>query len=101
MTALGHSEVSALLDFFQPLPQEDSMKLLPVLLLCTLAVGCGYGSNYNGGGDRGSAANITALNANSQTAGTAFTLTLDGTNLSTGAVLYSGTTPLATTSAGD
>jgi len=76
------------------------MKLFAVLLLCTLAVGCGYGSNYNGGGGGGSVANITALNPNSQTAGTAFTLTVDGTNLSTGSVIYWGTTPLATNSGG-
>lgn len=76
------------------------MKLFAVLFLATLAVGCGYGSNYHGGGGGGGVANITALTPNSQTAGTAFTLTVDGTNLTTGSVIYWGTTPLTTNSGG-
>ena len=79
------------------------MRLVTVLLLCTLAIGCGYGSNYNsgtGGSGGGSAPAITALSPNSQTAGTAFTLTVDGTGLTTNSVIYWGTTPLTTNSGG-
>ena len=77
------------------------MKLFAILLLTTLAVGCGYGSSYNGGGGGGGgAAHITSLSPASQTAGTAFTLTVNGTSLTTGSVIYWGTTPLTTNSGG-
>lgn len=77
------------------------MKLFAILLLSTLAVGCGYGSNYNGGGGGGGGATaITSLSPNSQTAGTAFTLTVTGTGLTTGSVIYWGATPLSTNSGG-
>jgi hypothetical protein len=76
------------------------MKLFAVLVLCTLAVGCGYGSNYNGGGGGGGAPAITSLSPNTQTAGTAFTLTVNGSRLTTNSVIYWGTTALATSSGG-
>jgi hypothetical protein len=75
------------------------MKLLTVLLLSILAVGCGYGSNYNNM-TGGRPAQITALNPSSGPTNTAFTLTVDGTGLGTNSVIYWGTTPLATNSGG-
>jgi hypothetical protein len=78
---------------------EKLMKFLLVLLLTATAIGCG-GYSAPGGGGGGSVANITALTPNSQTAGTAFTLTVDGANLTTGSVIYWGTTPLTTNSGG-
>jgi len=76
------------------------VKLLPVFLLCALAVGCGYGSSYNSMTGGNGAPKITSLSPNSQTAGTAFTLTVKGTGLSTSSVIYWGATPLATNSGG-
>lgn len=77
------------------------MKFLLVLLLAAALVGCGggYGSGPGGGGG-GGAPTITGLSPSSQTAGTAFTLTVDGTGLTTNTIIYWGTTPLATNSGG-
>ena len=74
------------------------MKLLTILLLCTLAVGCGYGSNYNNNNNNGggSAPTVSSLSPNSATHGGAgFTLTVGGTNFTSGSVVYWGTTALA------
>ena len=76
------------------------MKFLLVLLLTAALIGCGGYSAPGGGAGGGSAPNISALSPNSQTAGTAFTLTVDGTGLTTNSVIYWGTTPLATNSGG-
>lgn len=78
------------------------VKLLTILLLAGFAVGCGYGSSYNGGsgGGGGAAPVLTSLSPASQTAGTAFTLTVNGTGLTTNTVIYWGTTPLATNTGG-
>jgi len=75
------------------------IKLLPVFLLCALAVGCGYGSSYNsmtGGG----APKITMLSPNMIASGTAFSLTVSGTGLNGGATVYFGATAVAGTSGG-
>jgi hypothetical protein len=76
------------------------MKLLPVLLLSALAIGCGYGSNYNSMTGGGAAPHISAISPTSQTAGTAFTLTVTGTGLNNGATVYFGMTAVAGTSGG-
>ncbi len=81
------------------------MKLLLVLLLTAALIGCGGYSapgsgGGGGGGGGGSAPTITALTPASQTVGTGFTLTVDGTGLTTNSVIYWGTTPLVTNSGG-
>jgi hypothetical protein len=77
------------------------MKFLLVLLLTAALIGCGgYSAPGGGGGAGGSAPSITALNPGSQTHGTAFTLTVDGSGLTTSSVIYWGTTPVATNSGG-
>jgi hypothetical protein len=77
------------------------MKFPLVLLLTAALIGCGgYSAPGGGGGTGGSAPSITALNPTSQTHGTAFTLTVDGTGLTTTSVIYWGTTPLVTNSGG-
>ena len=72
------------------------MKLLLVLLLSALAIGCGGYSNSMTGG----APKITALTPNMIMNSTAFTLTVTGTGLTTSSVIYWGTTPVTTNSGG-
>ena len=61
------------------------MKLLCVLVLVVMVVGCGYGSNYNGmNPGPGAVPNISQLSPASVTAGgPGFVLTVDGTNFGT------------------
>ncbi len=65
------------------------MKKICVLLLTILVVGCGYTkpSNSMGGG---AAPTITSLSQTSATAGMAFTLTVTGSNFTSGSVIYWG-----------
>jgi trimeric autotransporter adhesin len=76
------------------------MRLLTILLLCAVAVGCGYGSSYNSstGGTGGTTPPTISQLSPSSTAsgGPAFTLTIVGTEFTTGSVVYWGTTPLTT-----
>ena len=75
------------------------MKKTCVLLLLTiLSVGCGYKSkNYNPGMTGGGAPTITGLAPNTATAGNAFMLTVNGSNFTSGSVIYWGMTLKATT----
>jgi len=73
------------------------MKLLSVLLLSALAIGCG---GYSSHSMTGGAPNITALSPNMMANSTAFTLTVTGTGLTTSSVIYWGTTPVTTNSGG-
>ncbi len=74
------------------------MKLLPVLLLSALAIGCGgYSSNSMTGG---AAPKITALSPNMIANSTAFTLVVTGTGLTTSSLIYWGPTPVTTNSGG-
>ena len=58
------------------------------LALVLLLAGCGYGSNYNGGGT-GNAPAITSLSPNMVTAGDpGFTLTVNGSAFATDSVVY-------------
>ena len=67
------------------------MKKIGVLLLLTIvALGCGY--TRHGGGTP----TITSLMPNSATAGQAFNLTVNGSNFTSGSVIYWGTTPKIT-----
>jgi hypothetical protein len=72
------------------------MKLTITLLLCSFALGCGYGSGYNsmtGGG----APSLSQLSPSSTTAGSGgFSMTVTGTNFTAGSIVYWGTTPLTT-----
>ncbi len=72
------------------------MKKICVLLLIILAVGCGYTRKSNSMGG-GAAPVITNLMPNSATAGQAITLTVNGSNFTSGSVIYWGTTPKTTT----
>jgi hypothetical protein len=70
--------------------------LLPVLLIA-LTIGCGYGSNYNSSSGTTTPA-IAQLSPNATTAGgTAFTLTVMGTNFSSKTVVNWNSTSLTTT----
>jgi len=80
--------------------KRSLVKLLPALLLCALAVGCGYGSSYNSMTGGSGAPKITSLSPTSIANSTAFTLTVSGTGLTTGSVIYWGTTPVATNAGG-
>lgn len=73
------------------------MKLATVALLSALMVGCGYGSSYNSTtGTTSGTPKLSALSPSSITAGgAAFTLTLTGSNFTTGSTVYWGTTALA------
>ena len=65
------------------------MKLTCVLLLAIFTLGCGYGSNYNGGMMGGAAPTITQLVPNSANAGDpGFTLTVNGSGFGTMSVVY-------------
>ncbi len=66
-----------------------------VLLLTIVALGCGYTKKSNSMG--GAAPVITSLMPNSATAGQAFTLTVNGSNFTSGSVIYWGMTPKTTT----
>ncbi len=71
------------------------MKLLVALLLCTMLLGCGYGSSYNNSTGGSTPPTVTQLTPNSATAGgPAFTLTIAGTHFTSGSLVYWGTTPL-------
>jgi hypothetical protein len=73
------------------------MKKISVLLLIILAVGCGYTKPSNSMGS-GAAPVITNLMPNStMMPGQAFTLTVNGSNFTSGSVIYWGMTPKATT----
>jgi len=66
------------------------MKKICVLLLLTiLTAGCGYTRKSN---SMSSAPVITALMPNSATAGQAFNLTVNGSNFTSGSVIYWSTT---------
>jgi hypothetical protein len=70
--------------------------LLPVLLIA-LTIGCGYGSNYNSSSGTTTPA-ISQLSPDATTAGgTAFTLTVMGTNFSNKTVVNWNSTSLTTT----
>ena len=73
------------------------MKTICLLLLISLAVGCGYSSKGNGTVAAG-APSISSLAPNSTAVGgTAFTLTVNGSGFASGAVVYwSGTTRTTT-----
>jgi hypothetical protein len=67
------------------------MRFAGVLLLALVMAGCGYGSkNYNmGGGGGGGAPQIATLNPNMAAAGSGgLTLTVNGSNFGTDAVVY-------------
>lgn len=64
------------------------IRLILLLTVASLAAGCGYGSNYNGGGGNNTPA-ITSLSPNMATAGDpAFTLTVNGSGFGTDSVVY-------------
>lgn len=78
------------------------MRVVGMLLLACVMTGCGYGShNYNPGmtGGGGAAApTMTALSPSSAKVGSAgFTMTVNGSNFGTDAVVYWNMTVLATT----
>jgi IPT/TIG domain-containing protein len=77
------------------------LKLLTILLLCTLGIGCGYGSSYNNmTGTTNSAPAIAQLSPSSVSHGGAnFTLTVTGSNFDTTSIVYWGTTPLSSATA--
>jgi IPT/TIG domain len=64
-------------------------KICVFLLLTILTAGCGYTRKSN---SMSSAPVITALNPNSATSGQAFNLTVNGSNFTSGSVIYWGTT---------
>jgi len=64
------------------------MKLLTVLLLCAVAVGCGYGSKMTTPPAPGAMPTITQLNPVGVVAGSqSFSLEVDGTNFNANAVI--------------
>jgi hypothetical protein len=67
--------------------------------LLVASVACGYGSNYNSMASTSSnAPTLAELSPNDAGAGgAAFVMTVNGTNFSTGAVVYFNGTPEATT----
>lgn len=65
------------------------MKLIWVLLLAALAVGCGYGSNYNPNMGPSGSMSIQQLSPSSANAGgPGFVLTVNGSGFGTSAVVY-------------
>jgi len=74
------------------------MKLLTILVLCAVAIGCGYGSSYKNGtmtGGGNSLPTISQLSPSSMAHGSAgFSLTITGTNFDAGSIVYWGTTAL-------
>jgi Mn2+/Fe2+ NRAMP family transporter len=76
------------------------MKLLMIVLLSAVAVGCGYGSNYNSMNGTVTPA-ISSLNPMSTSAGSAaFTLTINGTGFTAGSIVWWGTTQMPASSTG-
>jgi IPT/TIG domain-containing protein len=76
------------------------MKLLCVLLLTTLTFGCGYGSNYSStnGSQPSSTPSVSSLSpASTAAGGTAFVLTVNGSNFASNSVIYWNSTALSTT----
>jgi len=79
---------------------ESHMKSVSTVLLAilaTLTLACGYGSNYNAA-NNGAMPAIAQLNPNSATAGSqAFTLTVNGSNFASHAVInWSGAAQAST-----
>jgi hypothetical protein len=75
------------------------MKLLTVLLLCTVAIGCGYGSKMTTPPTPGALPAITQLNPTGVVAGSqTFQLEVNGTNFASNAVINFGGTAETTTS---
>ena len=71
------------------------MKFAMILLLSAISIGCGYGSGYNAM-TGGALPQIAQLSPSQVTAGgSAFNLTVKGTGFSSDAVVYWGTTALA------
>lgn len=70
------------------------MKLLRVLLLTAITVGCGYGSKYHSN-MMGTFVQMTQLlPANATAGGPAFQMTVNGSGFSPNSVLYWGSMPL-------
>jgi len=69
------------------------MKLLTVLMLCIVGIGCGYGSHSNMPATSGTTPTITALNPSHTAHGGAdFQLMVNGTSFNSGAfVTFNGT----------
>jgi len=74
------------------------MKLLTVLLLCAVAVGCGYGSKTTTPPTPGVMPTITQLNPTTVIHGNPVALEVDGTSFAANAVINFGGTAQATTS---
>jgi hypothetical protein len=74
------------------------MKLLAVLLLCTLAIGCGYSKPATTPVQPGTAPVISGLVPNNANhGGVAFTFEVDGTNFHSGAVInFNGAAQMTT-----
>ncbi len=70
-----------------------------VLLLTCLALGCGYGSNYNSStGTMATTPAITTLSPNNASVGgPQFTLTVTGSNFTTGSAIYWNNASVTTT----
>jgi len=67
------------------------MKLLTVLLLCTIAIGCGYGSKMTTPPTPGATPVITQLNPTGVVAGSqSFQLEVDGSSFAANAVINFG-----------
>jgi hypothetical protein len=74
------------------------MKLLAVLLLCSLAIGCGYSKPANMPAQPGTMPALSALVPNNANhGGVAFTFEVDGANFSANAVINFNGTAQATT----
>ncbi len=72
------------------------MKLLTVLMLCAVAIGCGYGSHAMA--TPGTAPSITSFNPPSATAGgAAFSLQVTGANFGSGAFVTFNNAQMSTT----
>ena len=74
------------------------MRLLTVLLLCAIAIGCGYGSKATTPPQPGATPVITQLTPPSVIHGNAFALEVDGTSFAANAVINFGGTAETTTS---
>lgn len=74
------------------------MRLLTILLLCAVAVGCGYGSHSTTPPQPGATPTISQLNPSGVVAGSqAFTLEVDGTNFASNAVINFNNAAVTTT----
>jgi len=73
------------------------MKLLTVLLLCAVAVGCGYGTKTTTPPQPGATPVITQLTPSTGPQGNPFTLEVDGTSFAANAVINFGGTAETTT----